>query len=80
MLFEETINIAKVSPLLMFATVMGYLLTYEKTFIIISKFSGNTAINYIIKHAIMKPLMGNRKYPVIGRDLDQKEQKLVWFI
>ena len=69
MLFEETIHIAKVSPLLMFATaIMGYLLTYEKTFLLLLVgFSGNTAINYIIKHAIMKPLMGNRKYPVIGQ-------------
>ena len=69
MLFEETINIAKVSPLLMFATaIMGYFLTYEKTFLLLLVgFSGNTAINYIIKHAIMKPLMGNRKYPVIGQ-------------
>ena len=69
MLFEEAIHIAKASPLLMFATsIMGYLLTYEKTFLLlILGFSGNTAINYIIKHAIMKPLMGNRKYPVIGQ-------------
>ena len=53
----------------MFATsVMGYLLTYEKTFLLLLVgFSGNTVINYIIKHAIMKPLMGNRKYPVIGQ-------------
>ena len=34
MLFEEAIHIAKASPLLMFATsIMGYLLTYEKTFL-----------------------------------------------
>ena len=69
MLFEEAIHIAKVSPLLMFATaILGYFLTYEKTFLILLiGFSGNTAINYIIKHAIMKPLMGNRKYPIIGQ-------------
>ena len=69
MLFEEAISIAKVSPLLMFATaIMGYLLTYEKTFLLLLLgFSGNTIINYIIKHFIMKPIMGNRKYPVIGQ-------------
>ena len=69
MLFEELISIAKVSPLLMFATtIMGYMLTYEKTFLfLLLGFSGNTLINYTIKHAIMKPLMGNKKYPIIGQ-------------
>ena len=28
----------------------------------------------------MKPLMGNRKYPVLDRDQDQKEQRLVGFL
>ena len=33
MLFEEALNIAKASPLLMFTTaILGYFLTYEKTF------------------------------------------------
>jgi len=69
MLFEEAIHIAKASPLLMFTTaVMGYFLTYEKTFLLLLLgFSGNTIINYLLKHAIMKPLMGNRKYPVLGQ-------------
>lgn len=69
MLFEEALNIAKVSPLLMFTTaIMGYLLTYKKIFLLLLLgFSGNTTINYIIKHFIMKPIMGNRKYPVIGQ-------------
>jgi membrane-associated phospholipid phosphatase len=69
MLFEEAIHIAKASPLLMFTTaVMGYFLTYEKTFLLLLiGFSGNTIINYLIKHAIMKPLMGDRRYPIIGQ-------------
>ena len=28
----------------------------------------------------MKPLMGNRKYPIMGQDLDQKEQKRVVYL
>ena len=50
MLFEEALNIAKASPLLMFTTaVMGYFLTYEKTFLLlVIGFSGNTIINYLI--------------------------------
>ena len=69
MLFEEALNIAKASPLLMFTTaVMGYFLTYEKTFLLLLiGFSGNTIINYLIKHAVMKPLMGDRRYPIIGQ-------------
>ena len=69
MLFEEAIHIAKASPLLMFTTaIMGYFLTYEKTFLLlIIGFSGNTIINYILKHFIMKPIMGNKKYPVFGQ-------------
>ena len=69
MLFEELISIAKVSPLLMFTSaIMGYMLTYEKTFLfLLLGFSGNSLINYTIKHAIMKPLMGNKKYPIIGQ-------------
>ena len=63
MLFEEALNIAKASPLLMFSTaILGYFLTYQKTFLLLLiGFSGNTLINYIIKHAIMKPIMGNQK-------------------
>ena len=77
MLFEEAIHIAKASPLLMFTTaIMGYFLTYEKTFLLLLiGFSGNTIINYILKHLIMKPLMGNRKYPVLGQGVRPKEAK-----
>ena len=69
MLFEEALHIAKASPLLMFTTaVMGYFITYEKTFLLLLiGFSGNSVINYLIKHAIMKPLMGDRRYPIIGQ-------------
>tara|TARA_B100000963_G_scaffold359788_1_gene388190 strand:- start:3394 stop:3951 length:558 start_codon:yes stop_codon:yes gene_type:complete len=69
MFFEEALNIAKASPLLMFSTaVMGYFLTYQKTFLLLLLgFSGNTIINYLIKHAIMKPLMGDKKYAIIGQ-------------
>lgn len=68
MLFIEAMNIAKVSPLLMTTTaLLGYFLTYEKTFLLLLiGFTGNTAINHILKHYIMKPLMGDKKYPVIG--------------
>ena len=69
MLFTEALNIAKASPLLMFSTaVLGYFLTYQKTFLfLLIGFSGNTLINYIVKHYVVKPIMGNRKYPVIGQ-------------
>ena len=69
MLFEEALHIAKASPLLMFTTaVMGYFITYQKTFLLLLVgFSGNSIINHLIKHAIMKPLMGNRRYPIIGQ-------------
>ena len=39
MLFEEALNIAKASPLLMFTTaILGYFLTYEKTFNVVLVF------------------------------------------
>jgi len=68
MLFIEAMNIARVSPLLITATaILGYFLTYEKTFLLLLiGFTGNTAINYILKHYIVKPIMGDKKYPVIG--------------
>lgn len=69
MFFIEAINIAKASPLLMFTTaILGYFLTYHKTFLLLLMgFAGNTMINYVLKHFIMKPIMGDRKYPVIGQ-------------
>lgn len=69
MLFTEALHIAKASPLLMFSTaILGYFLTYQKTFLfLLIGFSGNTLINYIVKQYVVKPIMGNRKYPVIGQ-------------
>ena len=77
MLFEEALNIAKASPLLMFTTaILGYFLTYKKTFLLLLVgLSGNTIINYLIKHAIMKPLMGDKKYPIIGQGSRPKGAK-----
>ena len=77
MLFEEAIHIAKASPLLMFTTaILGYFLTYKKTFLLLLVgLSGNTIINYLIKHAIMKPLMGDKKYPIIGQGSRPKGAK-----
>lgn len=77
MLFTEALHIAKASPLLMFSTaVLGYFLTYQKTFLfLLIGFSGNTLINYIVKHYVVKPIMGNRKYPIIGQGSRPKGAK-----
>ena len=58
MLFTEALHIAKASPLLMFSTaILGYFLTYQKTLFLLIGFSGNTLINYIVKHYVVKPIM-----------------------
>jgi membrane-associated phospholipid phosphatase len=76
-MIQKIIGLCRAYPLITtFSSFISYFITNEVDLLMFTIFLlVADSLNYILKHYIMKPIMGNRKWPILGTGTRPKDAK-----